>query len=135
MGFCPYRFHERSVVAMTKARKTFAEYAAERAKQASAEEAEAVRVFDEVYAKHSVGVTLALARKARRLNQTELARRAGLDQGDLSRIERGITAPTAPPRLKLVEALGGQLTLTVPAEAEAGAKIDAEGEPLSLVMG
>lgn len=113
--------------------KTFAEYAAERAARASVEEAAAVQAFDAAYAKHSVGVTLALARKARKLNQTELATRAGLDQADLSRIERGLTAPTAPTLLKLVEALGGQLTLTLPGagdESEAGG----EARPLALVM-
>ncbi|CAM3543800.1 helix-turn-helix transcriptional regulator [Nocardioides dubius] len=115
---------------MSSSSSSFAEYVAERARSASREEAEAVRVFDEVYAKHSVGVALALARKARRLTQTEVADRAGLDQGDLSRIERGITAPTAPTLLRLVEALGGRLTLTVPA---AGA--DDAHEPLALVIG
>jgi ribosome-binding protein aMBF1 (putative translation factor) len=120
---------------MAKARKTFAQYAAERAKQARAEEPVAVAMSDAACAQHSVGATLTRARKARHLSQVELAERAGVDQGDISRIELGLIAPTAPTLLKLVKALGARLTLTVPVEPTAGDEGDAESEPLLLDIG
>jgi ribosome-binding protein aMBF1 (putative translation factor) len=97
--------------------KTFREYAAERQQRASDQEKNAVRAFDAGYARYSVGAALALARKSRRLNQTQLADRAGMDQGDISRIERGQVAPTMPTLLKLIAALDGELTLDLPSEA------------------
>ena len=74
--------------------KKFADYAAERAQQASPEESAWVAAFDAAYAKRAVGAALATARKARHLNQTELAARTGMSQGDISKIERGVVART-----------------------------------------
>jgi transcriptional regulator with XRE-family HTH domain len=126
--------------------KKFADYAAERAQQASAQEAAAVGVFDAAYAKVSVGAALATARKARHLNQVELAGRTGMSQGDLSKIERGVVAPTTLTLLKIVHALGAELTLTIPSEPgdeassetavelEVAASAPVRTESLSLVM-
>lgn len=122
--------------------KKFADYAAERAQHASPEEAAAVGVFDAAYAKLAVGAALASARKARHLNQTELAGRTGMSQGDISKIERGVVAPTTITLLKLVQALGAELTLTIPSDATPDPLDDSEvvddtrskTEILSLVM-
>lgn len=122
--------------------KKFADYAAERALQASSEEATAVAVFDAAYAKLAVGAALATARKARHLNQAELAGRTGMSQGDISKIERGIVAPTTVTLLKLVQALGAELTLTIPSdlvaepvtEGDTAAHTRSKSDPLSLVM-
>ena len=110
--------------------KKFSEYAAERAKRASVEEATAVEVFDKAYAVYSVGAAIAAARKAQQLNQTQLAALADIDQGDVSRIERGLITPTAPTLMKLVHALDGELVLNV------ANKTATEGQPstLSLVV-
>jgi ribosome-binding protein aMBF1 (putative translation factor) len=94
--------------------KSFEQYAAERAMRASAEERNAIEAFDIAYASYAIGAALAVARKARHLNQTELAALTGMSQGDVSRIERGQVAPTMPTIAKMVEALGGQLTLRIP---------------------
>ena len=121
--------------------KKFADYAAERAQQASPEETAWVEAFDAAYAKRAVGAALATARKARRLNQAELAGRTGMSQGDISKIERGVVAPTAVTLLKMAHALGAELTLVLPVEpttepVETVSESGAAGkvEALSLVM-
>ncbi|GAB3868936.1 hypothetical protein GCM10028801_45580 [Nocardioides maradonensis] len=112
--------------------ETFQEYAARRAKTASATEKAAVEAFDATYATYGVGAALAVARKAVHLKQGEVAKLAGLDQGDISRIERGLVAPTASTLLKIVGALGAELTLTVPIPA--GELKDDGVESLHLAM-
>lgn len=84
---------------------------------------------------------LATARKARHLNQTDLADLTGMSQGDISKIERGVVAPTTITLLKLVQALGAELTLTLPADVvaapiteDASARVQNRAEPLALVM-
>ena len=122
--------------------KKFADYAAERAQHASPEEAAAVGVFDAANPKLALGAALATARKARHLNQTELAGRTGISQGDISKIERGVVAPTTVTLLKLVQALGAELILTIPSDATPEHVADSEvvadardkTETLSLVM-
>ena len=104
--------------------RKFAGYAAERAHQASAEESAWVTAFDAAYAKRAVGAAL------------EPANRTGTSQGDISKIERGVVAPTTLTLLNLVRALGAELTLTVPAEAvtEMDGDVQRDAEPLSLVL-
>ena len=120
--------------------KKFADYAAERAQQASPEESAWVAAFDAAYAKRAVGAALATARKARHVNQTELAARTGMSQGDISKIERGVVAPTTLTLIKMVHALGAELTLTLPAEAavepatDIEVEIQSKAEFISLAM-
>jgi len=102
--------------------KTFAQYAAQRGQDMTAEEATAARVFDAAY---SLGAALSGARKARRLTQAQLAELSGVTQADISRIERGQIAPTTQTLLRLIEALHGQLTLVVPDSSSGeGARAD-----------
>lgn len=62
-----------------------------------------------------LGVALAAARKARCLTQVALAETAGVQQAEISRIERGAGNATATTLLRLAEALG-QKVILVPAE-------------------
>lgn len=66
----------------------------------------AVEVF---HAAHSVGEALGDARRSRNLSQTALASLSGVDQGDISRIERGVTAPTTITLSKLAGALKARI--------------------------
>ncbi len=45
------------------------------------------------------------------LTQAELAERCGIDQGDISRIERGATSPTARTLQRIAEALDAEVRL------------------------
>jgi DNA-binding phage protein len=56
-------------------------------------------------------------RRRRRMTQAQLARRSGVPQSEISRIERGVANPTAATLRALVEALGAELHL-VDAEAQ-----------------
>lgn len=88
--------------------KTFAAYSVERRARATGEETVAYEVFDQAYA---LGVALAQARRTRGMSQRELANATGIDQGDISRIERGVLAPTTPTLLKLTTGLGARVSI------------------------
>lgn len=53
------------------------------------------------------------------LNQLELAQRARISQGHLSRIERGVTTPRPPTVRKLADALGVPIDALLTTEAAA----------------
>ncbi len=95
--------------------KSYAEYSAARRANLTEAGAEAVAVFDRAYA---LGALLADARRQRGLNQTELAKRSGVTQADISRIERGVLAPTTPTLMRLAEGLNARITLELLAEPE-----------------
>jgi XRE family transcriptional regulator, regulator of sulfur utilization len=103
MGYNPYPRREEAIVA-----KTFAEYSAERRSAASAADAVAFEVFDRAYA---LGSELADARRTRGLNQRQLAELTGINQGDISRIERGVLAPTSPTLMRLAAGLGARIAI------------------------
>jgi len=65
----------------------------------------------EVVERADLGVALAAARKERALTQSALAELTGIQQAEISRIERGIGNPTATTLLRLATALGQRLTL------------------------
>ncbi len=60
-----------------------------------------------------LGVELANLRHARNLTQPDLQRLSGVQQAEISRIERGIANPTLATIEKLTRALGSQLTVLV----------------------
>lgn len=64
----------------------------------------------EVSGQLALGKDLAAARSAAHLTQPQLAARAGLQQADISRIERGLGNPTRDTLLKLADALDTRLT-------------------------
>lgn len=61
---------------------------------------------------------LYLVRHSRRWTQGELARRAGLTQETVSRLERGLERPRASTRARLAEALGQPEQLLFPTTKE-----------------
>jgi DNA-binding XRE family transcriptional regulator len=62
--------------------------------EARAEGPEAVAQLEALRDHFRLGRQLAQARIAQKLSQTEVARRAQVDQGDVSKIERGMANPT-----------------------------------------
>jgi transcriptional regulator with XRE-family HTH domain len=52
-------------------------------------------------------------RERQGLTQAQLAVRCGMDQGDISRIERGSTSPTAKTLQRSADALGADVRLVV----------------------
>lgn len=65
----------------------------------------------EVSERAELGAQLAAARKARDLTQPALSQLTGVQQAEISRIERGAGNPTASTLLRLTDALGQKLTL------------------------
>ena len=73
----------------------------------------AVSAFEaEMSEREQLGAQLAAARKARGLTQPDLSALTGIQQAEISRIERGAGNPTAATLLRLADALGQRLTLT-----------------------
>lgn len=66
------------------------------------------RVFEQAY---DVALQVIALREEHGLTQAELAARCGIDQGDISRIERGATSPTARTLQRIAEVLGADLRL------------------------
>jgi ribosome-binding protein aMBF1 (putative translation factor) len=65
-------------------------------------------VFEEAY---DIAVQIIELRERHGLTQAELAERCGMDQADISRIERGSTSPTARTLRRIAEALDADLRL------------------------
>lgn len=61
--------------------------------------------------KVNVGSPVAFARFSRNLSQAELAKKAGIDQSDLSKIERGVANPSVRTLIKIAEALDCSLSI------------------------
>lgn len=66
------------------------------------------RVFEGAY---SLAMQVVELREQRGLTQTELAARSGVDQADISRIERGSAFPNEKTLLRIAEALDADLAL------------------------
>ena len=60
---------------------------------------------------YDVAMQVVPLRERRNLTQAQLAERCGIDQGDISRIERGSTNPTARTLQRIAEALDADLRL------------------------
>lgn len=65
-------------------------------------------MFEQAY---DIAVQIVELREHRGLTQGELAERCGIDQGDISRIERGSTSPTARTLQRIAEALDSDVRL------------------------
>lgn len=90
--------------------KTFQEYAKKRRANLSENDRKLLEAFNVYY---EVGAAVAMARKARHMTQTELSSRCGIAQAEISKIERGDVAPTAPTLFKLTDALGVRIHFEV----------------------
>ena len=66
------------------------------------------RVFEQAY---DLAMQIVELRERHGLTQVELSARCGIDQGDLSRIERGATSPTARTLQRIADALDADLRL------------------------
>ncbi len=65
-------------------------------------------VFEKAY---DIALQVIDLREQHGLTQKQLAERCGIDQGDVSRIERGSTSPTARTLQRIAEALDADLRL------------------------
>ena len=65
-------------------------------------------VFEQAYA---IAMQVVELRERHGLTQTQLAERCGMDQADISRIERGSTSPTARILQRIAGALGADVKL------------------------
>lgn len=112
--------------------KTFDEYMRERRAAMGPEGREAERIFRAAYA---FGQVIYSARKARNLRQSDLAELSGIAQADISRIERGMIAPTVPTLIKLADALGAQIQFVLPPGEGSSVDAEAHGEIFALSVG
>jgi XRE family transcriptional regulator, regulator of sulfur utilization len=80
--------------------------------EARAEGPDAVAQLEALRTHFRLDRQLAAARRAQRLSQAEVAARAGIDQADISDLERGVANPTLTKLEAVATAIGMQLELT-----------------------
>ena len=68
---------------------------------------------EETTINQQIGVLLAKTREELNITQTELSKKSHIDQGDISKIEKGIGNPTIAKLNKLFKALGKSITVTL----------------------
>jgi DNA-binding XRE family transcriptional regulator len=85
---------------------TFAEFIREIEGEARAEGPEAVAQLELLRERYFIGGQLALLRRKHKLTQPALAKRSGVAQADISRIERGALNATTDTLAKLGRAMG-----------------------------
>lgn len=67
---------------------------------------------EDPFLKGNVGSAVSAARKARNFSQSALAEKAGLDQSDLSKIERGVSNPSVKTLQRIAHALDCELIIS-----------------------
>jgi ribosome-binding protein aMBF1 (putative translation factor) len=90
--------------------RSYEEIASERRRRAAADVLADKQVFEHAY---DIAVQVMELREKRGLTQAQLAERCGIDQADISRIERGSTSPTARTLQRIGEALDADVRLVV----------------------
>ena len=88
--------------------KNFQDYADERKAKFSQKGKDVYKVFSSAIA---IGSVVATARHARVMTQRELAELSGVQQADISRIERGLLNPNTITFLRLIEAMDFQFSI------------------------
>lgn len=88
--------------------RSYSDVSAERRARLSPEAKRQRKVLKQAY---DVALQVIELREKHGLTQAELAERCGIDQGDISRIERGATSPTARTLQRIAEALGADVRL------------------------
>jgi DNA-binding XRE family transcriptional regulator len=73
----------------------------------------AQQVYDETGLAIEIGRTVYLRRTELGWSQTELARRAGMTQSAIARLETSLTLPSTRTLLRVATALGQPLTITI----------------------
>ena len=89
--------------------KSFKDYADQRKAKFTQEGKDAYKVFSSAI---TIGEVLASARRTRSLTQRELAELAGVQQADISRMERGLLTPNTVTFIRLIEAMDFQLSIS-----------------------
>ncbi|HZN91722.1 MAG TPA: helix-turn-helix transcriptional regulator [Myxococcales bacterium] len=90
----------------------FKDFMREIEEEARAEGPDAVAELEALRTHFRLGRQLAAARRAQRLSQAEVAARAGIDQADVSDLERGAANPTLNKLEAVATAIGMRLDLT-----------------------
>jgi ribosome-binding protein aMBF1 (putative translation factor) len=88
--------------------RSYEEFASDRRAKLSASAAADRLVFEEAY---DIALQIVGLRESAGLTQAELAERCGIDHGDISRIERGVTSPTARTLQRIARALDADVRL------------------------
>ena len=60
-----------------------------------------------------IGKAVAAARAKKNLSQKELSELSGIDQSDISKIERGVANPSVGTLTRIAEAMGAELQLSI----------------------
>ncbi len=89
-------------------RRTYEEIVTERRARLAPESAAQREVFEKAY---DIALQVIALRERHGLTQAQLAARCGIDQGDISRIERGSTSPTARTLQRVADALDADVRL------------------------
>src|SRR5712671_1753062 len=98
MGKSPYWCGGGPVMA-----RTYGDIAAERRARLAPKSGADRAVFEQAY---DIAMQVVELREKHGLTQAQLAELSGIDQADISRIERGSTSPTARTLQRIAEALG-----------------------------
>lgn len=88
--------------------KTYDEIMKARRARSGPESAVYRKVFEQAY---DIAMQVIELREKAGLTQAQLAERCGVDQGDISRIERGSTSPTTKTLQRIAEALDADVRL------------------------
>ena len=88
--------------------RSYRDASAERTARLSAD---ALRQGDVFSGAYRFAMSLVALRESRGLTQDQLAAQTGIDQSDISRIERGSANPTEKTLLRIADALGAELKL------------------------
>ena len=88
--------------------RSYQDVTADRRARLSPEARAQREIFERAY---EIAVQIIELREEHGLTQAELAERCGIDQGDISRIERGSTSPTARTLQRIAEALDADVRL------------------------
>lgn len=89
-------------------RRSYEEIMTERRSRLAPEPAAQREVFEKAY---DIALQVIALRERHGLTQAQLAARCGVDQGDISRIERGSTSPTARTLQRIADALDADVRL------------------------
>ena len=88
--------------------RSYEQAVATRSQRLSPAEKAQARVFEGAYA---IAMEIVALREKLHMTQAQLAEKTGIDQGDISRIERGSSLPNEKTLLRIADALGAQLRL------------------------
>jgi ribosome-binding protein aMBF1 (putative translation factor) len=109
--------------------RSFSEIIARRDARLTPAGREQVKVFEQAY---DLAAQVMELRDKHGLTQAELAKRCGVDQGDISRIERGETSPTTRTLQRIADALGADLRLVEREQSEVSQLADPAQPELGL---